>query len=109
MLLRHGFDDKEIISKEGGTNTDVFDNPCYGLQTETEQAEFLIKRAVYLSAKNLSIINWSYLEEHGLISLILLLNPLGIQKKLLFLWEESLCTLKHSILSVSLTLKMEHD
>lgn len=72
MLDYHGFGDKPLITKEGGTYTgkDVTIEKPAGSnrklleQDEIDQASFLVKRAVLLLSKGLKLINWSTVLEH---------------------------------------------
>lgn len=67
-----GFDNKPLITKEGGTYTG--ENPYVEkpggsgrkllLQDEADQAAFLVKRAIHLLSNGVKLINWSTILEH---------------------------------------------
>lgn len=72
LLDSYGFNDKPLLTKEGGTYTGKdleVEKPAHSgrkllLQDEKDQAAFLVKRAVYLLSNHLKLINWSTVLEH---------------------------------------------
>lgn len=72
LLDNYGFNDKPLITKEGGTYTGKdleVEKPADSgrkllLQDEKDQAAFLLKRAIYLLSKGVRLINWSTVLEH---------------------------------------------
>lgn len=77
LLRNAGWSEEEIatriINKEGATHSGDFKDPnqpywCYTAQTETQQAEFLFKRAIDQASNKVRMILWSTLREkesHG--------------------------------------------
>ena len=69
VLKPYGFFGKVIVIKEGATHTgkDLDANGRLDIyQSESDQAEYAIKRAVFNHGKSVRNVQWSTLREHGL-------------------------------------------
>lgn len=68
FLKRQGYGDTQVIIRAGATYTGMdLDEPkglMNNLQSESQQAEFLFKRAIYNFAKGAKAIPWSTIFEH---------------------------------------------
>ncbi len=69
LLKPHGFGNKVIVIKEGATHTGKdLDGGAFvkRYQTERDQAEYAVKRAVFQYAQGARNVQWSTLREHDL-------------------------------------------